>query len=192
MWSMYGIHADSDSQRAAAVQLYARSGQLATANTLYLRGKSDDYRCALGCQEVGDAHHLFVNCTTYGEWRESAHNELLAETDKKLGLLLREDNEVHMKIKKTIEPGIKAIAKSLFIDNSTIWPLHKTSYYLGNQPSLAHVLTEVAVPSEILRRRITTNLMMDWHTRCIKLAGRIFGDYQRRMAVTNGCRKKVA
>ncbi|KJA23005.1 hypothetical protein HYPSUDRAFT_66719 [Hypholoma sublateritium FD-334 SS-4] len=57
------------SAHSAAVQLYARSGQLATASVLHARGKIDSSTCALGCIAIGDAHHLFVNCEIYKKWR---------------------------------------------------------------------------------------------------------------------------
>ncbi|KAJ7143111.1 hypothetical protein C8R43DRAFT_891911 [Mycena crocata] len=43
---------------SATVQLYARSGQLAIADTLKTRGKIVDDKCRFGCQAVEDAHHL--------------------------------------------------------------------------------------------------------------------------------------
>ncbi|KAJ7146761.1 hypothetical protein C8R44DRAFT_827281 [Mycena epipterygia] len=60
---------------SALVQLYARSGQLAVADVLNRRGKIDDDRCRFGCEAVEDAHHLFVECDWYKEWRRKAVEE---------------------------------------------------------------------------------------------------------------------
>ncbi|KAJ7803834.1 hypothetical protein B0H14DRAFT_2463490 [Mycena olivaceomarginata] len=57
---------------SAVVQLYARSGQLPTADVLYSRRKLDDPRCRHGCDAIEDQHHLFVNCKRYAGWRTSA------------------------------------------------------------------------------------------------------------------------
>ncbi|KIJ89618.1 hypothetical protein K443DRAFT_126728, partial [Laccaria amethystina LaAM-08-1] len=51
----------SPSAHLAAVQLYARSGQLPTADILVERGKMSNNRCRLGCDDVEDMHHVFVN-----------------------------------------------------------------------------------------------------------------------------------
>ena len=50
------------SAHSAAIQLYARSGQLAMADVLYRRGKKDSDLCCLGCDATGDMHHIFVYC----------------------------------------------------------------------------------------------------------------------------------
>ncbi|KAJ7856161.1 hypothetical protein B0H13DRAFT_1463299, partial [Mycena leptocephala] len=47
---------------SAVVHLSARSGQLATADLLYSRGKSDDARCRMGCDAIEEQHHIFVIC----------------------------------------------------------------------------------------------------------------------------------
>ena len=82
------------------------------------------------------------------------------------------------------------LAESIFSDDSCFWPLQRNVFYLGKFPSLKKYINEITVKSEILRRRVVSHISTDWHSRCIRLAGRIFGDYQRRMAVMNGCRKR--
>ncbi|KAJ7228423.1 hypothetical protein GGX14DRAFT_530225 [Mycena pura] len=59
---------------SALVQLYARSGQLPTADLLYSRG----------CEAIEDAHHIFVDCTHYASWRSKAAEELHARARDKL------------------------------------------------------------------------------------------------------------
>lgn len=154
-----------------------------------MRGKIESSTCALGCIAIGDAHHLFVDCEIYKKWRMSASEELQRETEKKLDLLISKDVKDNENTKRVIE-GIMKIAKSLFRDDPMIWPHLNTLYYLGNLPCLSNVVSKEVIPSEILWRRIMTNITMDWHMRSIKLVGRIFGDYQKRMAVMNGCRRR--
>jgi hypothetical protein len=50
---------------SAIVQLYARSGQLPTADTLQSRGKLDTPNCRMGCNAIEDMHHIFVDCPRY-------------------------------------------------------------------------------------------------------------------------------
>jgi len=38
---------------------------------------------------------------------------------------------------------------------------------------------------EIAKRQLRSHISLDWHTLSIRLAGRIFGDYQHRMVVMN-------
>jgi len=166
------------SAHSAAVQLYARSGQLATADVLYSRGKADDKLCPLGRDVVGNMHHLFVNCKEYSEWRNMAALDLIVDTEKRLRGLLVDGQERRM-----VEENLLHLAESIFSDDSPVWPLRKNVYYLGKHPSLSKCINEMTIKNGILRRRIISHISTDWHSRCIRLAGRIFGDYQRRMAV---------
>lgn len=165
------------SAHSAAVQLYARSGQLATMDLLYSRGKAADNLCPFKCGAIGNAHHLFVHCTMYTEWRSLAEVELMAEMKKKLkGLLAEEDC-------MSFERSLLKLVESMFSADSSDWPLHKNFYYLGRHPELTKIISESSISSTILRRRVIAQVSSDWHSKCIRLAGRIFGDYQKRMAV---------
>ncbi|KAJ7827315.1 hypothetical protein B0H13DRAFT_2241019 [Mycena leptocephala] len=64
--------------------LYARSGQLPTAQTLESRAKVDSAMCRLGCCAVESMHHIFVECIHFADWRYDAATELLARTALKL------------------------------------------------------------------------------------------------------------
>jgi hypothetical protein len=174
------------SAHSAAVQLYARSGQLATMDVLYARGKANDNRCPLGCDTIGNMHHLFIHCAAYAEWRIQAGNDIVDDTGKKLrGLLVERDCEL-------IEDDLTQLAESIFSTDSSKWLLGKNVYYLGKHPPLTKYIDATTIPSTILRRRVISHLSSEWHTRCIRLSGRIFGDYQRRMAVMNRCRKRAS
>ncbi|KAJ7702817.1 hypothetical protein B0H17DRAFT_1157412 [Mycena rosella] len=107
---------------SAVVQLYACSGQLPTADILYSRGKLADTRCRMGCAAIEDAHHVFVECVCYDEWRAGASEELH-----------RRD------IEEVKHAGLLAAVKSFLSDNDN-WPLHYSTYYLGHIPRFDHVM----------------------------------------------------
>jgi len=117
------------SAHSAAVQLYARSGQLATADVLYRRGKKDSDLCCLGCDATGDMHHIFVYCKQYERWREEARRELLERMELKLSNIQTEG---------AVGTSLLKTAKFLFTDNEIVWPLHCSLYYLGQIPRECH------------------------------------------------------
>ena len=73
-------------------------------------------------------------------------------------------------------------AKSLFIDDATVWPLTISQYYLGQIPSIQAHITSGLLPDMVKRRKLISHLSSDWHMSSIRLAGRIFGSVQRTMA----------
>ena len=166
------------SAHSAAVQLYARSGQLATADTLYKRKKINDDKCRLGCEAIETSHHLFVDCQCYTEWREGATEEIAKKTKLKLDT---------MEIEGDTRERLSEAAKSLFTDDPKVWPLHQSMYYLGQLPKLDNFISNNSKISSILKRRLKSHIASDWHTTAIRLAGRIFGDFQKRMAAKNNC-----
>ena len=163
------------SAHSAAVQLYARSGQLATADILKKRNKLANDGCQLGCNATESPRHLFISCPRYQEWRDEMLKEVLTQTELK--------TDTFKIIGKTKE-NLLAAAKSLFTDSST-WPLHFSLYYLGQIPNLAELFSEDSDINVIQKRRLISHLAADWHMSSIQLAGRIFGDFQKRMAVLN-------
>jgi hypothetical protein len=169
------------SAHSAAVQLYARSGQLATEDVLYRRGKRKDDLCSFGCEVTGNMHHIFVNCMQYSRWRDDANRELVERTELKL---------TNMKIEGAVRDGLLATAKSLFSDSTAVWPLHHSLFYLGQIPNLDLLISREAGIGEMEYRRLRAHISSDWHTASIRLAGRIFGDYQRKMAVLNNCTRR--
>ena len=161
------------SAHSAVIQLYARSGQLATADILKKRNKLGDDKCRLGCDATESPRHLFIKCPKYQEWRDETMEEVLARTDLKTDTF---------KVVGETKENIMAAAKSLFID-STIWPLHFSLYYLGQIPDINKLILDNADISVIQRQRLISHIAADWHMSSIRLAGRIFGDFQKRMAV---------
>lgn len=163
---------------SATVQLYARSGQLATADILKKRGKLNDDRCRLGCDRIETMRHLFVHCQQYEDWHRNAGKEVVEKTELKL---------TTMKIEGVVRDNLLNTAKFLFTDNPSVWPLHHTLFYLGQIPDLDPLIPAETGISEMEAKRLKYHLSSDWHTSSVRLAGRIFGDFQRRMAVLNKC-----
>ena len=169
------------SAHSAAVQLYARSGQLSTADILKERGKLSNDRCRLGCDEIEDMHHVFVYCRVYEDWRIETGMNLVDWTKEKLDM---------MEVRGIVRDNLLKTAKSLFIDDPSVWPLQKTLFYLGQLPKIDPLINSESVEhGEIFRRWLRSHIANSWHTSCIHLAGRIFGDFQQRMAVLNDVNK---
>jgi hypothetical protein len=156
---------------SAVVQLYARSGQLPTADTLHSRGKLETPNCRMGCNTIEDMHHIFVECPRYTDWRFKATNDILTRSKAKLAEKeLEEANAVDLLV----------AAKSLFVD-SPIWPLQYSAFYLGHIPKLDALVPRNHDLSNITHTRLIHHFASDWHTACIRLAGRIWGDWQKEM-----------
>ncbi|KAJ7214411.1 hypothetical protein GGX14DRAFT_696616 [Mycena pura] len=116
------------SAHSAVIQLYARSGQLPTAEVLESRSKLMSCMCRLGCDAVESVHHVFVDCIHFEEWRRAAGEEVSLRTERKLvaaGILREEDQR-----------AIMNAAKSLFVDDDVVWPLKISQYYLGRIPRI--------------------------------------------------------
>ncbi|KAJ6563702.1 hypothetical protein DFH09DRAFT_1035307 [Mycena vulgaris] len=159
---------------SAVVQLYARSGQLATADLLYSRDKLDDPNCRAGCNAIEDQHHIFVECTRYAKWREKATEEILSRMGNKLD---------EQGIEEADRVGLLATVKSLFSDDASVWPLQYSVYYLGHLPKFDHLLPKKVGDDDgkFTHTKLAHHLAYDWHTAAIRLTGRIWGDWQKEM-----------
>ncbi|KAJ7166150.1 hypothetical protein C8R46DRAFT_900122 [Mycena filopes] len=167
---------------SAVVQLYARSGQLPTADLLHTRGKRDSPNCRLGCDDIEDMHHIFVTCSTYADWRSIAAAELVPRTRAKLA---------NLDIEEVIATDLLAAAKSLFVDDERVWPLQYSVYFLGHIPSIEPLIPDAPHLNPLSRSRLAYSLAADWHTAAIRLAGRIWGDWQRRMSLKTHTRRRL-
>jgi hypothetical protein len=170
----------SSSAYSAAVQLYVRSGQLPTADGLYQKKRQASNLCRLGCWTIEDAHHIFVHCPMFNKFREEASKNVGAETSK---LLDKVENFIGIE-----KDNIIQLAKSLFSD-CRFWPLQHTQYYLGHIPKITDHLSQTNLGT-LACDRLKRNLHCTWHLAGIRLAGRIWGDVQRRMAIRSGKRRK--
>jgi hypothetical protein len=129
----------------------------------------------MGCDAIEDAHHIFVHCRRYDAWRKATADELHKRAKAKL-----------------IEKGFEEVdcidflteAKLLFTDACSLWPLHYSAYYLGHVPNFDHLLPPRNDLSKLAFTRLTYHFSADWHTTSIRLAGRIWGNWQKETAVT--------
>ncbi|KAJ7157539.1 hypothetical protein C8R43DRAFT_883185, partial [Mycena crocata] len=159
---------------SALIQLYTRSGQLPTADLLYGRHKADDPRCRRGCNAIEDQHHIFVHCAHYAEWRKQAAEDLHRRTNNKLA---------EKGIEEVDRTGLLFTVKSLFSDVPSVWPLQYSAYYLGHIPKFDHLLPKrTASEDKMIQTQLAHGLAADWHTASIRLAGRIWGNWQKEMA----------
>ena len=157
----------------ALVQLYARSGQLPMVEGMVQKGQSEDDRCRMGCRAVEDMHHIFVVCPEYAKLRESARDELV----KKMCAHLQA-----IEIEEILVTGLLKKAKSSFINCDFTWPLYYSFYYLGHVPPLDSLIPLDAFKSRIHHERFIHNIKGDWHLSSVRLASRIYGQLQKRMA----------
>ncbi len=168
------LYVRAASAYSAMVQLYARSRQLPTATTLFQRKRIHSDYCRLGCRQLGDTRHLFVECPHYEGWKRQEAETLATQTGKILQLHNLPDQ---------LTEAIVNIAKSLFQD-SDCWPLSRTTYFLGHVPSIAGLLSNHTEQLGDLRAlKIRRSLATEWHNHSVRLAGRIYGDYARQMAI---------
>ncbi len=167
----------SHSAYSTAVQLYARSGQLPTADGLKQRKHQESNLCRMGCQTVEDVHHIFTICPSFAEYRTEARRKVVDDTSKLI------DKEKLLEASE--REKIMNLAESLFSD-CLIWPLKCTQYYLGHIPRIDDHMQVGSVKQERLRH----NLHSMWHLAAIRLAGRIWGEVQRRMAIQSNTRRK--
>jgi hypothetical protein len=133
----------------------------------------------LGCHATESPRHLFIECQHYDRWRKEAKIEVVEKTKLKADTI---------GIDEQTKRSLITTAKSLFNDDPTIWPLQSSFYYLGQIPALSKLVQNALNLTETQKRRIVVaNVAADWHFTSIRLAGRIFGDFQRRMAALNQC-----
>ncbi|TFK17261.1 hypothetical protein FA15DRAFT_736109 [Coprinopsis marcescibilis] len=157
---------------SATVQLYTRSGQLPIAETLYQRGEITKDTCRLGCMETETMPHLFVECRQYEALRAESTRIVMEKTRAIICEYPVEDLD---------KENLTKTAECLFRHEPQIWPLGSSMFYLGQTPPIKIT----AKISEVTKKKINSALTTEWHIASIRLAGRIFGDYQRRMAKLN-------
>ncbi|KAK0494424.1 hypothetical protein EDD18DRAFT_1174155 [Armillaria luteobubalina] len=162
----------ASSAYSAVVQLYARSGQLDCAYTRFLRFGDMSPRCLAGCDDLETMHHIFVLCPSFDHLRNDAANTVHMETSKML-----HNADVPLSI---CIPWLHLVRK-IFMDREH-WPRHISQYYLGILPPLPPALTTKASPFQ--SKRLQTRLLHSWHSTAIRLAGRIWGNYQKSARMT--------
>ena len=122
------IYHKATSAYTATVQLYARSGQLATAERVEERqGDGNGGYCRLGCLEMEDERHIFSNCPYFDEWRWEAGRQLRRTLSTRLAQSKLHDRTVDIILRK---------AELFYTCDSDIWPLGDSQYYLGLVPKM--------------------------------------------------------
>ncbi|KAF8168377.1 hypothetical protein B0H34DRAFT_670556 [Crassisporium funariophilum] len=111
------------SAHSAAIQLYMRSGQLAMADILKKRNLINDDQCRLRCAATESPRHIFLKCPQYKTWRTKTKDEVVRKTELKVET---------MEIRGPTKENLIRAAKSLFVDDELVWPLHVSLYYLGS------------------------------------------------------------
>lgn len=153
---------------SATVQLYIRSGQLATRARLKARGLCASSACRFGCMALEDEHHIFVECPRFDRFRSGAVTDILRGTVSLLDGVPEPERAV-----------LKMAARTFFRSDSMAWPGDGQSrYWTGLLPPLHRLWPSSSLPPG-QRERLMTSLHRSWHTVCIRLTGRIWGDVQR-------------
>jgi hypothetical protein len=171
----YSYH-KATSAYTAAIQLYARSGQLPTRDNMKRKSRiesDESILCRLGCEEIETVQHVFVECDAYKIWREEAGHALKTVVEERLKNQDMGDEQITYILSK---------AKSFFQNGKDLWPLGDSQYYLGYVPNLRPLLPRMENENRIARERMVHGIYCDWHNASIRLASRIFGDFQRRVA----------
>ena len=160
----------ASSAYTALTQLYARSGQLPTADGLLQKKTSLSSLCRFGCPDTENPHHIFAMCDHFSELRS---NELIVITSS---VKRRLDEASVAPIHQT---SILDVAKFLFSDSKTIWPLHSTMFYLGQIPKIEPLLPPLSIDNSVNRSRLIHNIANDLHLSAVRLTSRIFGKLQK-------------
>ena len=167
------IYTKASSAYTALVQLYARSGQLPTAQGMYQKKAASSHTCRFGCPETESPHHIFVVCPRFDELRGNELASVNAVIKRRL------DDAA---VKPFDQKPITELAKSLFTDSETFWPLHSTAFFLGQVPKIEPLLSLHAIDHSVTRSRLIHSIATDLHLSSVRLASRIFGNLQREMS----------
>jgi len=166
------IYTKASSAYTALVQLYARSGQLATASGMCQKKALTSPKCRFGCPNTETPHHIFVTCQRYSEMRTKALEPLTTTIKTRL-----DDAEVN----SSHQTRIINTVKHIFSDSKNVWPLQSSMYYLGQIPKVEPLLSPLSMTSTINRSRLIHNVATDIHLASARLASRIYGDMQKEM-----------
>lgn len=167
------VYTKASSAYTALVQLYARSGQLPTAEGMFQKKSSLSSSCRFGCPDTEGPHHIFVVCDHFADFRSKERATLMTGITKRL-----DDAE----ISHAFQAPILEAAKFLFSDSDTVWPLRSTAFFLGQIPKVELLISPLSIPNFVNRSRLTHNIAADMHLSSVRLASRIFGDLQKVMS----------
>ena len=169
------IYTKATSAYTALVQLYARSGQLPTADGMHQKNSSSisSRACRFGCLDTENPHHIFAICGRFSQLRDKELASLSLSIKKRL------DDAA---IDPPHQSSILQLAKFIFSDSELIWPLHSTVFFLGQIPKVEPLLSPLSMPNFVNRTRLIHNIATDLHLSSVRLASRIFGDLQKEIS----------
>jgi hypothetical protein len=164
------LYLKASSAYTALVQLYARSGQLPTADGMFNKKASISSLCRFGCPHTETPHHIFVVCPRFSELRNNELSSLEVLIKRRL-----DDADIDT----PHQTPIIQLAKSIFSDSNSIWPLHSTAFFLGQIPKVEPLLSPLSITNSVKRSRLIHNIATDLHLSSVRLTSRIFGDLQK-------------
>ncbi|KAK0475433.1 hypothetical protein IW261DRAFT_1494167 [Armillaria novae-zelandiae] len=123
--------------------------------------------CISGCDSLETIHHVFVSCPAYRSFRQQATKTLITETSRIL-----DSAEVPL----LFCSSFLQVIRRLFEDGPD-WPQSLSRFYLGLTPLLP---CRTGLP-EVKATRLLACIAHIWHTSSIRLAGRIWAEYKRRV-----------
>jgi hypothetical protein len=167
------IYTKATSAYTALVQLYARSGQLPTADGMYQKNSISSRVCRFGCPDTENPHHIFAICGRFSELRNKELASLCSTVKKRL-----DDADID----PPHQSAVIQLAKFIFSDSDLVWPLHSTVYFLGQIPKVEPLLSPLSLPNSVNRSRLIHNIATDLHLSSVRLASRIFGDLQKEIS----------
>jgi hypothetical protein len=168
------VYTKASSAYTALVQLYARSGQLPTADGMYQKKALLSRLCRFGCPDNENPHHIFVDCDRFSELRSNERVALSSSVKNRLDIA---------SICLSDQAPVLALAESIFINSNLFWPLHSTYFYLGQIPKVSpHLLPSPSLDNSVTRSRLVHNIASDIHLSSVRLTSRIFGNLQKEIS----------
>ena len=167
------VYTKAASAYTALVQLYARSGQLPTAQGMFQKKTTLSQNCRFGCPDTESPHHVFVECPRYSELRSKEIDSLVLSIEKRM---------LEAKLVPDDQALLLQSAKSLFSDSETVWPLVSATFFLGQIPKINPLIPPYSISNLVNRSRLVHNIASDMHLSSVRLASRIFGDLQKVMS----------
>ena len=167
------VYTKAASAYTALVQLYARSGQLPTAQGMCQKKTLLSRDCRFGCLDTESPHHIFVQCPRFSELRDKELQSLISTVEKRL---------LEAKLSPADQAQLLESAKSLFSDSENVWPLDSAVFFLGQIPKIDPLIPPQSMNNFVNRSRLVHNIASDMHLSSVRLASRIFGDLQKVMS----------
>lgn len=157
-------------------QLYTWASQLPTATWLYSRAKLPEPHCCFRCRcAIENEHHIFVECFWFSDFKRQSLEEVSRMTNSQCKELIEKST-----FTSELADKLSHTAKSLFINDSLVWPLCDTMFYLGRLPSILGLVRHLDMKSEnTLETRYQAHFFsLLWHISAIQLAGHIWRQIQ--------------